>query len=99
MFEPEGVLVRSYQIVLPSGARIVYDQSMWGKVIEIREIHLDGGRYDLDDYWATARLRQLLESATMEGHWVCEWEDPFYQEMEKEVRDVIGRLYGEANEW
>lgn len=99
MFEPERDLVRSFELSLPTGELVAYDQSLWGKVIEIREIHMDGGRYYLDDYWATARLRQMLEVATMDGRMVRPLEPPLDREIAVEVRNVIFRLYGEANEW
>lgn len=98
MFEPEGELVRSFELFLPTGERIAYDQSLWGKVIEIREIHRGGGRYCLDDYWATARLRQMLEVMTLEGQ-LLEGLANLDREIAAEVQNVIFRLYGEADEW
>lgn len=93
-FVPDAELVATHRLRLESGEAIVFDQSLWGKVIEVRELHVDSGRYFLDDYVATAPLRQLLEASTVCGEWAFTPEDPLFERIRREVRDLVERLYG-----
>lgn len=93
-FVPDAELVTTHRLRLESGEAIVFDQSLWGKVIEVRELHVDSGRYFLDDYLATAPLRQLLEASTVGGEWAFTPDDPLYARIHREVRILIERLYG-----
>lgn len=99
MFDPDPELVSTHRVELPTGEAIVFDQSLWGKVIEIRELWVAGGRYGLDDYLATAELRRLLEAASVGGSWAAGLAEEVMARIRDEVRDVIARLYGEADEW
>lgn len=94
MFEPYSDLVQSHTLTLPSGEGISFDQSFWGKVIAVNVLHLAGGRYELDDYMATARLRQLLEAATVNGEWAFEPSDSRFRELRGEVYDLLAVIFG-----
>ncbi|MBO9541878.1 hypothetical protein J7643_14920 [bacterium] len=95
MFEPDPELVSTHRVAFTSGEAIVFDQSLWGKVIEVRELHQDGGRYYLDDYVATSKLRQLLEAATIEGVWAFPEEHALCCDIRTEVRTLIETLFGD----
>lgn len=94
MFEPYPDLVQTHTLTLPTGEGLTFDQTLWGKVILVRTLHVDGGRYHLDDTMATAHLRQLLEAATVGGVWAFPAEDPRFTEMQRELRDLIETLFG-----
>ncbi|HEY9898731.1 MAG TPA: hypothetical protein V6D00_06075 [Pantanalinema sp.] len=93
MFEPDPELVTTHRLAFTSGEAIVFDQSLWGKVIEVRELHRDGGRYYLDDYQATARLRRLLEGATIGGEWAFPEEHDLRGAILAEMRELIETLF------
>ncbi len=92
MFEPEVDLVTTHRVQLSTGEAVVFDQSLWGKVIEVRELHVGPGRYWLDDYVATARLRQLLEASTIGGEWAFEETHGLCAEVRDEIHALIGRF-------
>jgi hypothetical protein len=94
MFDPYPDLVQTHTLTLPTGEGLTFDQTLWGKVIAIRTLHVDGGRYHLEDTMATARLRQLLEAATVEGVWAFAPEDARFVELKREVADVLETLFG-----
>lgn len=94
MFEPYPDLVETHTLTLPTGEGITFDQTLWGKVIAIQTLHVDGGRYHLEETMITARLRQLLEGLTVGGVWAFPAEDPRFAEVAREVRDVIETLFG-----
>lgn len=94
MFEPYPDLVQTHTLKLPSGEGITFDQTLWGKVIAIQTLHVGGGRYHLDETMATARLRQLLEAATVGGIWAFAADDARFTEMEREVADLLATLFG-----
>lgn len=93
-FDPYPDLVQTHTLALPSGEGITFDQTLWGKVIAIRTLHVDGGRYHLEDTMATARLRQMLEAATVGGVWAFAAEDSRFDELKREVADLIDVLFG-----
>lgn len=92
MFEPEVELVTTYRLALSTGEAVVFDQSLWGKVIEIRELHVGPGRYWLDDYVATARLRQLLEASTIGGEWAFDEAHAMCGEVRTEIHALVARF-------
>lgn len=92
MFEPEVELVTTYRLALSTGEAVVFDQSLWGKVIEIRELHVGPGRYWLDDYVATARLRQLLEASTIGGEWAFDEAHSMCGEVRTEIHALVARF-------
>ncbi|HEY9855325.1 MAG TPA: hypothetical protein V6D05_06270 [Stenomitos sp.] len=92
MFEPEVDLVTTHRVELSTGEAVVFDQSLWGKVIEVREVQVGPGRYWLDDYVATARLRQLLEATTVGGEWVFEEGHALCAELRAEIQELIARF-------
>ena len=94
MFEPYPDLVQTHTLTLPSGEGVTFDQTLWGKVIAIQTLHLDGGRYHLDETMATANLRHMLEAMTLGGVWAFAAEDPRFDELKREVRDLIEVLFG-----
>lgn len=96
MFEPEVELVTTYRVKLSTGEAIVFDQSLWGKVIEVRELQVGPGRYWLDDYVATARLRQLLEASTVGGEWAFAETHELCGEIRREIQQIIGRFADDA---
>lgn len=98
MFEPDPELVTTHRIAFRTGEAIVFDQSLWGKVIEVRELHQDGGRFYLDDYVATSKLRQLLEAATIGGEWAFSEEHDLCCSIRTEVRELVAILFGEWEE-
>jgi hypothetical protein len=93
-FEPYPDLVQTHTLTLPSGEGITFDQTLWGKVIAIRTLHVGGGRYHLEDTMTTAPLRQLLEGATLGGVWAFADDDSRFAELKREVHDLIEMLYG-----
>ncbi|MNY82964.1 hypothetical protein D3C86_2253880 [compost metagenome] len=60
----------------------------------MRELHRDGGRYHLDDYHATAKLRQLLEAATVGGEWGFPEGHDLREAILAEMRGLIDILFG-----
>lgn len=94
MFDPYPDLVQTHSLTLPTGEGITFDQTLWGKVIAIQTLHLGGGRYHLEDTMATAKLRQLLEAATVGGAWAFSEEDPRFAELRREVHALLEDLYG-----
>lgn len=92
MFEPEVDLVTTHRVLLSTGEAVVFDQSLWGKVIEVREVQVGPGRYWLDDYVATARLRQLLEATTVGGEWAFDAEHPLCAELRAAIRELVARF-------
>ncbi|MNL48254.1 hypothetical protein D3C87_1710950 [compost metagenome] len=94
MFEPDPELVTTHRLAFLSGEAIVFDQSLWGKVIEVRELHQNGGRYHLDDYQATVKLRQLLEAATIGGEWAFPEGHDLRGAILAEVRELVETLFG-----
>lgn len=94
MFDPFPDLIQTHTLALPSGEAITFDQTLWGKVIVIRTLHVEGGRYHLDDTMMTARLRQQLEAMTIEGSWAFGPEDARFDELKRELRELIALWYG-----
>ncbi len=94
MFDPYPDLVQTHTLTLPTGEGLTFDQTLWGKVIAIRTLHVGGGRYHLEDTMATARLRQLLEATTVEGVWAFAPEDARFAEMAREIADLLSLLFG-----
>lgn len=92
MFEPEVDLVTTHRVQLSTGEAVVFDQSLWGKVIEVREVHVGPGRYWLDDYVATARLRQLLEASTIGGVWAFEESHCLCADIRSEIQEIVARF-------
>ena len=93
-FEPYPDLVQTHTLTLPSGEGVTFDQTLWGKVIAIRTLHVGGGRYYLEETMATACLRQLLEAATVGGIWAFPDDDSRFTEMKREIDDLIVTLFG-----
>jgi hypothetical protein len=96
---PDVELVSTHRIELEPGVVLVFEQTLWGKVIAIRELELEGGRYPVDDYQVTATLRELLEASTIGGKWVGGTAGDRTPVIREAVQDVIGRLYGPPGEW
>jgi hypothetical protein len=94
VFEPYPDLVQTHTLTLPTGEGITFDQTLWGKVIAIRTLHVGGGRYHLEDTMATAQLRQLLEAATIGGVWAFADNDSRFAELKREVAELIETLFG-----
>lgn len=92
MFEPEVDLVTTHRVELSTGEAVVFDQSLWGKVIEVREVQVGPGRYWLDDYVATARLRQLLEATTIGGEWAFDEGHALCAELRSEIQELLSRF-------
>ncbi len=93
MFDPYPDLVQTHTLSLPTGEGITFDQTLWGKVIAIRTLHVGGGRYHLEDTMVTAQLRQLLEAATIEGAWAFADDDSRFAELKREVEELIEILF------
>lgn len=94
MFEAYPDLVQTHTLTLPSGEGITFDQTLWGKVILVRTLHVDGGRYHLEETMATARLRQLLEATTLDGVWAFPDDDSRFSEMKREVVELLAIFFG-----
>lgn len=95
MFEPEIDLVTTHRVELNTGEAVTFDQSLWGKVIEVRELRVGPGRFWLDDYVATARLRQLLEASTVGGVWAFEQTHGLCADIRSEIRHLVARFSDE----
>jgi hypothetical protein len=94
MFDPYPDLVSTHTLTLPSGEGITFDQTLWGKVIAVRELSRDGGRYLLEDAMSTAPLRRLLEAATVGGLWAFAPDDRCFMELRREVLELLDGFYG-----
>ncbi|GEM_PF-3187417 len=94
MFDPYPDLVQTHTLVLPTGEGVTFEQTLWGKVIAIRVLSLNGGRYEFEDMMSTAQLRQLLEAATVGGVWGFAENDARFAELRREIMDLLSELYG-----
>lgn len=95
MFDPYPDLVSTHTLALPTGEGVTFDQTLWGKVIAIRELTCDGGRYALDDVMATADLRRLLEAATLGGAWAFAPEDACFDALRHAFRELLDTFWGD----
>lgn len=95
MFDPYPDLVSTHSLTFPSGEGVTFDQTLWGKVIAVRELRFAGGRYTLDDAMATAELRRLLEASSVGGVWAFGPEDACFDELRRVFRELLDTFYGD----
>lgn len=93
MFEPVPELIQTHHLTVAPGLSVVFDQTLWGKVIEVAEVRLEGGRYALDDRAATAPLRAALEAATIEGQWAFSPDHPRRAAITAAVHDLLATYF------